>query len=138
MMLPPPHHHFCMKCDKKEFSSFEINENLLIDTRAGEMICGKCGTILVDRIINMGSEEVMYDEDYETGNSSKSRSAGHSEFLGFDESVFVNGPEAFRQALERAQKASANRKEMKIISQITLVNELCSKMNLTMEIKVSC
>jgi transcription initiation factor TFIIB len=131
-----PNHHFCLKCDKKEFCYSEINENLVIDYRAGDLICGQCGEILSDRLINSCNEEITYAEDAEIGQN-RSRTSGHSEFFGSQESVFVCGPTELRKSLQRAQMLTASRKEKVILANIVLVNELCSKLNLNTTIKVS-
>ena len=130
-----PNHYFCMKCDKKEFSGTEINENLIIDEKAGDIICGQCGDVLYEKLIFHGNESVMYAEDYEMGNN-RSRVSGHSEYFGSQETIFVQGPEELRKSLERAQKLLENRREKVIVSNIPLVNDLCCKLNLTTSIKV--
>lgn len=133
-----PYHYFCFSCDKKEFSLTEINENLIIDYRGGDLICGQCGQILSDRLIYQGNEEMKYSEDYEAGiGASRSRTSGKSHYYGCEITSWKEGPEELRKTLERAQNLTLNRKERIISSSIGLVNELACKLNLTTTIKVS-
>ena len=130
------YHYFCLRCDRKEFSISEVNENAVIDYRVGEITCGKCGEVLTDRMVNSSSEVIMYQEDFDNGVEKKARSSLKSDYLGSDETVFLNGPENLRKAVERAQRAISSRKDKIILGKLHLVNELCSKMNLTSAIKV--
>lgn len=109
--------------------------NLVIDNRSGDVICSNCGEIISDRIINSSCEEIMYAEDHEAGKLT--RTSGLGESLGSSETVLVGGLVNQKDSLERAQKASINRKEHSVLGHLFIVNELCAKMNLTATIKVS-
>jgi len=110
--------------------------SLIIDNRSGDVICSGCGDIFVGRFMNSGSEENVYAEDQENGRK-LTRSSGLAESLGSTETILVAGPENERKALERANKLTVNRKEHAVLSHLFIVNELCTRLNLTPSIKVS-
>lgn len=119
----------CYRCHEKR---------LILDYQSGDIICCNCGEIISDRIIDESNEVHIYENDNSTKKSS--RSSGFSDSIGCYQTTFVSSNSSNNnlvQSLERAQKLSADPKELKVLMHLSLVNETCSKMNLTTSIKVS-
>lgn len=119
----------CYRCKEKR---------LILDYQSGDIICCNCGEIISDRIIDEGNDVHVYDNDSSTKKSS--RSSGFAESIGCYQTSFVTSNSNnmnLVQSLERAQKLSSDPKELKVLMHMGLVNEMCSKMNLTVSIKVS-
>lgn len=119
----------CYRCQEKR---------LILDYQCGDVICCNCGEIISDRIIDEGNEVHMYDNDSSANKSS--RSSGFADSIGSYQTSFVASNRNslnLVQSLERAQKLSSDPREMKVLKHLYLVNEMCSKMNLTASIKVS-
>ena len=119
----------CYRCHEKR---------LILDYQSGDIICCNCGEIISDRIIDESNEVHVYENDTSTKKSS--RSSGLSDSIGCYQTTFVSSNSNNNnlvQSLERAQKLSADPKEQKVLMHLSLVNETCSKMNLSTSIKVS-
>ncbi len=117
-------------------SAYEHNQDIFIDERNGDIICLKCGEVLYGRIVNPGAEEILYQEDYESGQIS-TRTSGKGEYFGSQDTIYVAGPEEYRKILDRAQRAIANKKDKKIMANLLLINDLAGKLNVTPAVKVS-
>lgn len=129
MMVMDPATYFmgikCYSCSGREIH---------IDYKAGDVICGLCGVVQSDRLIDQGNETNCYEED--EGRSS-SRTSGLAESLGSSTLLFVAGSEKDRLVLERAQRAAASRKENVVLAHLAQINGLSARMNLSPAIKVS-
>lgn len=51
----------CVRCLMKDLTPI-----ILHDKRAGDLVCGRCGSVLVDRLVDQGSETVSYDDEPDT------------------------------------------------------------------------
>ncbi len=58
------------------------------------------------------------------------------ETIGSMQTMFVNGPEHIRKALEKAQQMSSDKKETSILGNLGSLNEMCSKLILIRSIQV--
>lgn len=114
----------CFNCSSNEIE---------VDYKAGDVICGQCGVVQTSRLIDQGNEVRSYEDD---DGRTTSRTSGLSDSLGSSTVVFVAGPEKDRLILERARKAAANRKETTVLANLIVLNEFCAKMNLSPGIKV--
>lgn len=110
------------------------SQDMDVDYKAGDVICGQCGIVQADRLLDQRDETRIYEDD---NGQSSSRTSGLGESLGSSKMMFVAGPEKDRLMLERAQRSAADRKENLILMNLVLINELSAKMNLTPGIKVS-
>ncbi len=119
--------------NKKCFRCF--GTDLILDYKAGDIICRECGEIVSDRCIDEGNEVLSYADG--DGKSQTSRSSGMVDMFGCMQTMFVNGPENLRKSLEKAQQMSSNRKEMTVLGNLNILNEMCAKLNLIRTIQVS-
>eukprot|EP01031_Cornospumella_fuschlensis_P038314 gene38314-46560_t len=81
-----------------------------------------------DCLVDLRSEERFYEDDE---GPKLSRTSGFADSLGMYTTTFVAGSEKDRAALERAQRAAANRKESQVLSLLPMINEMCAQMNLS-------
>jgi transcription initiation factor TFIIB len=116
----------CFRCGGKD---------LVLDYKAGDIICSSCGEVIGDRVIDEGNEVKFYMNDDDPHKSS--RSSGMSESIGSLQTSFVTSSESMKRTLERAQKFSSDKKELQALAHLNIVSEMCSKMNLIGSIKVS-
>ncbi|TEA24901.1 hypothetical protein DBR06_SOUSAS31210007, partial [Sousa chinensis] len=63
---------------------------LVEDYRAGDMICPKCDLVVVDRVINVGSEWRTFSNDRATKNPSQVGDSQNSLLSGADLSTLKN------------------------------------------------
>lgn len=110
--------------------------NIILDYNSGDMICYNCGEIIIDRIIDERNEVHFYADD-EHSSQKSSRTSGYDESLGYLQTNFICKSEIMKKTLERVQKLTCDPKEIQIISHLSTLNEMCSKMNLIPAIKVS-
>lgn len=108
--------------------------DLVLDYKAGDVICRSCGEVINDRVIDEGNEVKFYMNDDDPHKSS--RSSGFSESIGSLQTSFVTNSESVKRTLERAQKFSSDKKELQALAHMNIVSEMCSKMNLIGAIKV--
>jgi len=54
--------------------------NLIHDRQSGDVICGKCGTVIVSRLIDASSEWRIFEDDESSG--SLARTSGHDDMFG--------------------------------------------------------
>ena len=117
-------------------SCFRCGSNdVVLDYKAGDMICRNCGEVINDRVIDEGNEVKFCMNDDNPHKSS--RTSGFSESIGSLYTSFVTNSETMKRTLERAQRFSADKKELQALAHLNKVSEMCSKMNLTGPIKVS-
>ena len=109
--------------------------DVVLDYKAGDVICRDCGEVINDRVIDEGNEVKFYMNDDDP--SKTSRSSGLAETIGSLQTSFVTNSESVKRTLERAQRFSSDRKELQALSHMNAVSEMCSKMNLILPIKVS-
>jgi transcription initiation factor TFIIB len=109
--------------------------DLVLDYKAGDVICRSCGEVVADRIIDEGNEVKFYMDDDDPHKSS--RTSGFAESIGSLQTSFVTSSDSLKRTLERAQRFSSDKQELVALSSMHLVTEMCSKMNLTLPIKVS-
>lgn len=125
MDLVPYRVRACISC-----SSLEIEVN----ARAGDVVCGNCGVVQCERLLDSRDEVRIYEDD---GGKKSSRTSGFADSFGNDSLVLVGGLEKDRQSFDRAQRAMANRKVNTVLSHLMVINGLSSRMNLTPSIQVS-
>jgi transcription initiation factor TFIIIB Brf1 subunit/transcription initiation factor TFIIB len=118
---------------KKCFGCFSVD--LVLDFKAGDIICRNCGEIVSDRCIDEGNEVLSYSDG--DGKSQASRSSGMVDMFGCMQTMFVNGPESLRKSLEKAQQMSSDKKEKSVFGNLNVLNEMCAKLNLIRTIQVS-
>jgi transcription initiation factor TFIIIB Brf1 subunit/transcription initiation factor TFIIB len=109
--------------------------DLVLDYKAGDIICRECGEVINDRVIDEGNEVKFYMNDDDPNKSS--RTSGFSESIGSLQTSFVTSSESVKRTLERAQRFSSDKKELQALAHMNTVSEMCSKMNLIAPIKVS-
>lgn len=61
-------------------SSCGNGENMIFDRQAGDVICGKCGTVVVSRHIDASSEWRIFEDDDSSG--SLARTSGRDDMYG--------------------------------------------------------
>lgn len=112
--------------------------DIVIDFKNGDIICTSCGIVQTDRLMDVGSEDIIYEDD----DDKMTRSSGlKDDNMNIGQTSFVvtsntNGQNETKRALERAMRENADRKEKMIIRNIILINECTSRMNLSRQIKV--
>ena len=116
----------CFRCE---------GNDVVLDYKAGDVICRDCGEVINDRVIDEGNEVKFYMNDDDP--SKTSRSSGLAETIGSLQTSFVTNSDTVKRTLERAQRFSSDRKELQALSYMNAVSEMCSKMNLILPIKVS-
>lgn len=116
----------CFRCKGKD---------IVLDYKAGDIICRDCGEVINDRVIDEGNEVKFYMNDDDPHKTS--RSSGLAETIGSLQTSFVTNSDTVKRTLERAQRFSSDKKELQALSHMNAVSEMCSKMNLIMPIKVS-
>lgn len=109
--------------------------DIVLDYKAGDVICRECGEVINGRVIDEGNEVKFYMDDDNPHKSS--RTSGFAESIGSLQTTFVTNSETVKRTLERAQKFSSDKKELQALSHLSNVSEMCSKMNLILPIKVS-
>lgn len=115
---------------------FRCNGNdIVLDYKAGDLICRDCGEVINDRVIDEGNEIKFYMNDDDPHKTS--RTSGMAESIGSLQTMFVTNSETAKRTLERAQRFSSDKKELQALSHMNAVTEMCSKMNLILPIKVS-
>ena len=109
--------------------------DLVLDYKAGDIICRQCGEVICDRIIDEGNDVKIYMDDDKPHRTS--RTSGMAESIGSLQTSFITSSDAVKSTLERAQRFSTNKKELQALAHYNTVSEMCSKMNLSLPIKVS-
>ena len=113
------------------------DRDLVIDSKAGDLICRSCGEVQQGRLINEESEFIQYIDDPD-GNKSSERSSGRADSITGDRSIFVGGGSDEELAsLTRSSYGALNRKERAITQVMYACKELSYALNLTKHVTVS-
>ena len=98
--------------------------DIVLDYKAGDVICRECGEVINSRVIDEGNEVKFYKDDDDPQKSS--RTSGLAESIGSLQTSFITNSETVKRTLERAQKFSSDKKELQALSHLNTVSEMCS------------
>lgn len=120
----------CIECN---------NLALIVDYRAGEIVCTNCGEVNQSRIVDERDEFIQYQDD-DRPRSGGTRSSGMAETaIGYYYTTFdVNtGTENQRKLLTRLQYEMTDKTEINLVNNLDIVREICGQLHVPQDIKVS-
>lgn len=117
---------YCVSCQSQE---------ILVNLRAGDVICSNCGHVLQSRILDNSNEDIIHEDER---GSKLSRVSGFGDSFGQQECVYLaGGTDKMRKQMERVQKSLSNKSEKSILRNLPGINEMCSNLQLSPSVKVS-
>ncbi len=118
----------CIRCHGQNIETY---------FETGDVVCTDCGEVLASRLIDTHLEDIIYSEDRELGHTIQTRSSGLGESLGSDEICFNSNDSNLMTILNRAKRYLIQPKEKLILGYLKDINDICSRMHLIVNIKVS-
>lgn len=119
----------CNSCNK--FS-------LLLDYKTSDIVCSNCGLVMYDRLASSESEEIVYQEDRESGAYSSRMSSQAESKLGAFNTIFqpnlsssyTKVTKKMASELTSIQMRTNSPQELRAISYIVQIRAMCGKLDL--------
>uniref|UniRef100_A0A0N4ZY91 Transcription initiation factor IIB n=1 Tax=Parastrongyloides trichosuri TaxID=131310 RepID=A0A0N4ZY91_PARTI len=114
------------------------NEPLIEDHRAGDVICPKCGTVVGDRCVDVGTEWRSFSNE-KSGNDPSRVGAAENPLLGGSDlsttMAFSYNSSSYDDGLAAAQRRTASSGDKQMQQALKTIGNMCDKMHLEKRIK---
>uniref|UniRef100_A0AC35UHY7 Transcription initiation factor IIB n=1 Tax=Rhabditophanes sp. KR3021 TaxID=114890 RepID=A0AC35UHY7_9BILA len=114
------------------------NEPLIEDHRAGDVICPKCGTVVGDRCVDVGTEWRSFSNE-KSGNDPSRVGAPENNLLGGSDlsttMAFTYNSTSYDEGLASAQRRTSNNGDKQMQQALKTIGELCERMKINKKVK---